>query len=232
MQCFSRFPLTCILALTTLSTLTPSSQAANELANHSANVSACPDCSPSPQLWVTDCCNIWAALQQFTVEKTGSQITLAHCQQQVRCSDLKLVEVFVQQSRVMLSPTAVQYVDAHRIQINLTDTKPQKLLNLLALAFVGRQISVSDIDVGSQVQLIYDIQTDRFSVNRPACEYSKGIYNSMVLASVVLLIFFIAMQIIEQAKSQQTQDQQEKTQPTAVVAAASNDKAFHLRQRA
>jgi len=197
------------LILTTLAALTHPSQAANDSAQ---NVSVCPECSPSPQLWVTDCCDIWAALQQFTVEKTGSQIALAHCKQQVRCSDLKLVEVFVQQSRVLLSPAAVQYVDAHRIQINLTDTKPQKLLNLLALAFVGRQISVSDIDVGSQVQLIYDIQTDRFNVNRPVCQYSKGIYNSMVLASVVLLIFFIAMQIIEQAKAQQTQEQQKQKQ--------------------
>ena len=31
----------------------------------------------------------------------------------------------------------------------------------------------------------------------------------MVLASVVLLIFFIAMQIIEQAKAQQTQEQKQ-----------------------
>ena len=212
MQHLPRLSLTCALILTTLAALTHPSQAANDSANDSArNVSAC---SPSPQLWVTDCCDIWAALQQFTVEKTGSQIALAHCKQQVRCSDLKLVEVFVQQSRVLLSPAAVQYVDAHRIQINLTDTKPQKLLNLLALAFVGRQISVSDIDVGSQVQLIYDIQTDRFNVNRPACQYSKGIYNSMVLASVVLLIFFIAMQIIEQAKSQQAQEQKQSPHTT------------------
>ena len=209
MQRPPRLSLTCALILTTLAALTHPSQAANDSAQ---NVSACPETSPSPQLWVTDCCDIWAALQQFTVEKTGSQIALAHCKQQVRCSDLKLVEVFVQQSRVLLSPAAVQYVDAHRIQINLTDTKPQKLLNLLALAFVGRQISVSDIDVGSQVQLIYDIQTDRFNVNRPVCQYSKGIYNSMVLASVVLLIFFIAMQIIEQAKAQQTQEQQKQKQ--------------------
>ena len=214
MQHPPRLSLTCALSLITLAALTHPSQAANDSAQ---NVSVCPECSPSPQLWVTDCCDIWAALQQFTVEKTGSQIALAHCKQQVRCSDLKLVEVFVQQSRVLLSPAAVQYVDAHRIQINLTDTKPQKLLNLLALAFVGRQISVSDIDVGSQVQLIYDIQTDRFNVNRPACQYSKGIYNSMVLASVVLLIFFIAMQIIEQAKSQQTQEQQEQKQSPAAV---------------
>lgn len=198
-----RLSLTCALILATLAALPHPCQAANDAAG---NVSACPE---SPQLWVTDCCDIWAALQQFTVEKTGSQIALAHCKQQVRCSDLKLVEVFVQQSRVLLSPTAVQYVDAHRIQVNLTDTKPQQLLNLLALAFVGRQISVSDIDVGSQVQLVYDIQTDRFSVNRPACQYSKGIYNSMVLASVVLLIFFIAMQIIEQAKTREQQQQKQ-----------------------
>ena len=36
------------------------------------------------------------------------------------------------------------------------------------------------------VHLVCDIQTDKFNVDHPACQYSKGIYNSMVLRAFLL----------------------------------------------
>ena len=78
-------------------------------------------------------------------------------------------------------------------------SKPDKL-QILAQAYVGRLISTDTediVDSANKLNLIYDTQTTKFQIVRPACQFDKNIYNSMVLASVVLLIFFIGMQIIE-----------------------------------
>tara|TARA_B100000902_G_scaffold374965_1_gene404439 strand:+ start:899 stop:1348 length:450 start_codon:yes stop_codon:yes gene_type:complete len=74
----------------------------------------------------------------------------------------------------------------------------EQMLQMMTLAFVGRYITVDNLALDHKINLIYDNQNpQKLTVERPACEYSKHIYNAMVLASVVLLIFFITMQMIE-----------------------------------
>lgn len=156
-----------------------------------------------PVVWTVECCDIWEALGTFTIEKTGSYLSRSACQQQSDCSQLKLVTNFVEQTRALLGPDAISTGPLKQIHFNLSTVSTQNMLQTLALSYVGRVISVNDLESDNQISLLYDVQYDTLSIERPTCQYSKRIYSGMVLASVCLLIFFIVMQIIEKNQSEQ-----------------------------
>jgi len=160
-----------------------------------------------PIVWTVDCCQVWTALGAFTIEKTGSRLSEAVCAQQSDCSQLKLVTNFVEQTRALLGPDTITTGPHQQLHFNFSAVYTHQMLQLLALSFVGRVISVSDISSDNQITLLYDVQYDTLSITRPTCQYSKRIYSGMVLVSVCLLIFFIVMQIIEKNKHEHTIDQ-------------------------
>jgi hypothetical protein len=52
---------------------------------------------------------------------------------------------------------------------------------------------------GQRVLLEFDTHRNTLRVKRDACEFDKGLHSAMVLASVALLVFFIAMTLVERA---------------------------------
>lgn len=145
------------------------------------------------------CCEVWDLLSATTIEFTGSSI---NCEE-YDCKDLHLVRRFVEQTNVMLGgtdstmPEPITFADS-TLYVDTALITTKQLLEMMTLAFVGRYITVDDLALDHKINLVYDNQHPQtLKVERPACEYSKHIYNAMVLASVVLLIFFITMQMIE-----------------------------------
>ena len=175
---------------------------------------------PGNVTWSVPCCDLWVAMSQFTIEKTGMRFTsdktamqLGACEEQkLTCKDMKIIHIFIEQIQVILGKANIQQKNDH-LKITLPSSINDDIMQMLALSVIGRVIGVPDFFPEAAVQLVYDTQYDKLSIQRPTCEYSKSIYNSIVLASVVLLIFFIGMQVIERDFETQTRTS-EKQSPT------------------
>jgi hypothetical protein len=138
----------------------------------------------------------------MTVERSGSSLPADACRAGGRrCMDLKLIREFVEQSRALLGRDRVQTEDA-ALRITLpADAEPA--LELLAWAFLGRVVALPSPSAAGQqkVLLEYDIHRNSMHVKRDSCEFDKGLYSAMVLASVALLVFFISMTVVERASA-------------------------------
>jgi hypothetical protein len=113
--------------------------------------------------------------------------------------ELKLIREFVEQSRALLGRDRVQTEDA-ALRITLP-ADAESALELLAWAFLGRVVALPSPSAAGQqkVLLEYDIHRNSMHVKRDSCEFDKNLHTGMVLASVALLVFFIAMTVVERA---------------------------------
>ena len=170
--------------------------------NTTANVS----CPTQQQItWSVSCCSLWSAMLEFTIEKTGTHLSTCD----INCEDMKLIHILRHQINVTLRGKANIDLENQHLKISFPSEINDEIIQMLAFSVIGRVISKDD---QAPIQLVYDTQYDKLTIQRPTCEYSKSIYNSIVLASVVLLIFFIGMQVIEQNSQIQTQKVKEHTQ--------------------
>jgi heme/copper-type cytochrome/quinol oxidase subunit 2 len=64
---------------------------------------------------------------------------------------------------------------------------------------------------GQSVVLQYDAQGDHLTIKRDSCHVNKTLYNTMVLGSVTLLIFFISAMVVEK-KRHEKQDHEKQDQ--------------------
>ena len=164
--------------------------------------------------WNVSCCSVFKALTQFTVERTGSSLSDTACRADERqCMDLKLIGVFIKQSRTILGTGNIKISTGHNfiqfILENDVDHSEAHVIDLLAWAFIGRIIALptttNDVN-GQSVVLQYDAQGDHLMIKRDSCHLNKTLYNTMVLGSVTLLIFFISAMVVEK-KRREKQDQ-------------------------
>ena len=62
-------------------------------------------------------------------------------------------------------------------------------------AFLGRSMAV-DMSMSDATKWIsHDIQNDKFYLEDSACEINRDIYTTLLLFSILLLIFFIGVQV-------------------------------------
>lgn len=175
--------------------------------------------------WSVSCCSLWKALNDFTIEKTGSE--LPSCtKQNIRCQDMNLIHKFISEIQVIVGKQNIK-LNNDNLNITLACDIQDNTVQLLALSVIGRVISK---DNHAPVQLVYDTQYDKLTINRPTCEYSKSIYNSIVLASVVLLIFFIGMQVIEEDSKSSTPKQVEETELSTKTTSSKSSSSISLNQ--
>jgi len=152
------------------------------------------------------CCDVWAQLTTYTVEKTGSSLAVSRCEEHKHeCPDIKLIEQFYAESNAALH-NALTRVDANSDFVlgvgNTTDS--EAMLRMLVFAFLGRTISRPDLNHNGLVHryLEYDIQGDKLTMRTPSCEFNKSIYTAMVLVSTSLLMFLIGMQIVDKHRKE------------------------------
>lgn len=161
--------------------------------------------------WNVSCCRVFEALTKFTVERTGSSLSGAECRSDERqCLNLKLIVVFLEQSRTLVGRHNVETSTEHNfihfhLERGINDDET-RVLDLLAWAFVGRIVALPTMtrDVNQRsVVLQYDVQGDQLSITRDSCQVDKALYNTMVLGSVTLLIFFISAMVVEKKRHEQ-----------------------------
>ena len=147
------------------------------------------------------CCDVWAELGKYTVEKTGSQLNAARCEQHsALCADINLVQRFVTHSNAALDGILRFNPEDAEFSLNVNNvTDSTAMLRVLVWAFIGRTISRPDMNYDGlkHTYLEYDIQKDTLQVRTPSCEFHKSIYTAMVLVSISLLMFLIAVQVVD-----------------------------------
>lgn len=150
------------------------------------------------------CCEIWEMMDKFTTEKSGGIFNINLCNQSpMQCLETKLIANFLEQTKVLAGSTNLQ-VENQIITITMHTFPVENFMQALVWAYIGRAVTQQNDNTEAQFKLVYDVNKNELSVKRSACEFSKSIYSSMVIASICILIFLISMQILEQYKTQQT----------------------------
>jgi hypothetical protein len=127
--------------------------------------------------------------------------------------DLKFIGVFIKQSIAIFGTGNIK-TEHNSIQFileNDVDHSEAHVIDLLAWAFIGRIIALPDSnDVnGQSVVLQYDAQGDHLTIKRDSCHVNKTLYNTMVLGSVTLLIFFISAMVVEKKRHEKKDHEKE-----------------------
>jgi hypothetical protein len=107
--------------------------------------------------------------------------------------------MFVKHSRLLLDPhnklpeNGVRTTDTALV-FSLSPTQLD-ILSMSLFAFLGRSTAV-DMSMSDATKWIsYDIQNDKFYLEDSACEINRDIYTTLLLFSILLLIFFIGVQV-------------------------------------
>lgn len=168
-----------------------------------------------------DCCQLLQTLNSYTVQSTGDVMNMQQCQANPGiCTDRKVIRNFVDQTRAVLRGT-VDTVSINNTHIHILESLFwEHSQDILYLAFLGRAVSKGE-DCLERMALDQDSLT---MIDSP-CSLDKTIYTTIVVASISLLVFFIACQVV--------QDEKRKKEITAVMTPKSSVFApVSLRMRA
>lgn len=161
-----------------------------------------------------ECCHVWAELNAYMVEKTGSRLDMARCErEQHECPSIRLMQRFVAESNAVLPHSLKLAPDSTHYELGLRNvTDSDAVLSLLVWAFIGRTISTPALNHnGLQHRYLeYDIQRDELSMRTPSCEFHKAVYTAMVLVSVSLLMFLLGMQIVDKHAAERREQEAKK----------------------
>ncbi len=154
-----------------------------------------------------DCCDMHKVLTSFMVPSTGDHVNDDVCRSQ-KCFDLKLVQLFVNHTRSMLNGPHSSVASKPIESVRTTETHmeivhsvlEQKALEVLVFAFLGRAVATEDGLRKEHMSLEYNSVTDTLSIRDSSCAIDKTIYSTIVVASIALLVFFIATQVVETEK--------------------------------
>ncbi len=139
------------------------------------------------------CCEMLDTLTQYTVDSTGDRVHES-CQNH-ECFKLQIVNLFVNHTRVMLgnSISAISIDDNH-IKIDKSSLLENSKTTLV-LALLGRA-SLPEKLRESHTSLEYNKALNILSVKNSTCTTDKTIYSTIIIASISLLLFFIATNLV------------------------------------
>ena len=148
-----------------------------------------------------DCCKMLDALFDYTVQSTGDKVNLGSCNS-THCLTLQVVQLFINHTRSILdssssvSPSSVRVSEsATHIEI-MSSVLLQDTQKMLVLALLGRD-SLPENLREEHTSLEYNAALDVLSMRDSSCSTDKTIYSTIVVASISLLIFFFACQVVE-----------------------------------
>jgi hypothetical protein len=147
-----------------------------------------------------DCCTVLNELYKYMAVDDKYKCTSPD----TRCASLKLMQLFVNTSATTMLAAKQQGSD---IVFSLPDGV--ELASLLVYAFFGRSVSPA---AGTEMQmwLSYDTNINRIKFEDSPCNFNKNVYTTLVLSSVILLMFFIAVQVVSDEKANKKTEVQQK----------------------
>jgi len=91
------------------------------------------------------------------------------------------------------SPSSVEVKDGSLVFV--LSNKTMDVVSMGIFAFMGRSVA-TDTSMKSMTKWVsYDVQKDKFYMEDTACEINRDVYTILFLTSIILLIFFIAIQV-------------------------------------
>jgi len=138
------------------------------------------------------CCAMLSTLTEYTVDSTGDRVHESNCKNH-ECFKLQIVDLFVNHTRVMLGDFVS--TDDNYIKIENTSLLENSKTTLV-LALLGRASLPEKKIKQAHVSLEYNTALDTLSVKDSTCATDKTIYSTIIIASIALLLFFIATNIV------------------------------------
>ena len=145
----------------------------------------------APSVAVTiDCCTLVKILYRYM---SVDDKYLPCAPMDARCPSLRLIQLFMQHTSTTLNsgnPAIVR-------DSNLVFTVPtdDSLAQMLVFAFFGRSVSPAD-ESDTAMWLSYDAKLNKIRFEESECELNRNVYTTLILASLVLLMFFVAISVI------------------------------------
>jgi len=136
-----------------------------------------------------DCCEVVKTLYKYM---SVDDKFLPCTQGDQRCVSLRLVQLFIQHTSTTLRgvPVGIQGSDLVFYMPVNADITP-----LLVFAFFGRSVSPAD-EKDLDMWLSYDTKLNKIRFEDSTCDLNRNVYTTLILASLVLLMFFIAVQVV------------------------------------
>jgi len=192
---------------------------------------------------VVDCCSVLQQIYTFMVVEDEYKA----CQPE-HCSSLKLMALFLHHTNTILQTESVLAGSPYgsslagvRAQgsdlVFSVPTNGMHVARLMVFTFFGRSVSPAE-NTDMQLWVKYDPKQNRVRFEDSSCDFNKNVYTTLVLSSIILLMFFIAVQVVaaEAAKRKLEEDAKNQTGPAATVGfvsppTESNTKALTSSQR-
>jgi len=152
------------------------------------------------------CCDMLQTLTSYTVQSTGDSVG-SGCQND-ECLKLQIVKLFMNHTKSLLGGAAGMVIDTPYINVSREALKVHSK-TILVLALLG-QASLPEKLRDEHISLKYNQALDVLQVKDSTCTTDKTIYSTIIIASIALLLFFIATNIIE--SEQRMHSTQQKTE--------------------
>lgn len=137
-----------------------------------------------------DCCAVLNELYRYMAVVEGDRYKCVS--PDARCPSLKLVRLFMNYTASTAPGVSVQ-AQGPKLSVSMPQSSVERLL---VFAFFGRSASPSD-STDVEVWLSYDAKHDMIVFEDSTCDYNKNVYTLLVLSSIVLLMFFIGVQVVK-----------------------------------
>lgn len=159
-----------------------------------------PDGTAHQIVFALECCDVLQQIHKFFVDKPTDRISLEACRQHPReCQSYTLMKTFVRHTRLMLDPqrklldNGVTTTDSSMLFTLSNHTLDVASMSIFA--FMGRSVATDASMLDATKWMSYDMHNDKFYLEDSACELNRDVYTTLLLASIVILVFFIGVQV-------------------------------------
>ena len=160
-----------------------------------ANVSACNTTASVASITI-ECCALWATLNDYI--QTHSGVDRSHCDA-ADCMHTGQIQSFVDETNAVVS--AKLRVEGSAIVFPMATA--DEMQRLLVWAFLGRHFTSTRQDKQQDDFFFeFNIATRTMALRKIQCEFQKPVYVSMIVLTIIVLLFIIASRIL--AKSLET----------------------------
>jgi len=176
---------------------------------------AAPSTTPVPapeQHFVLDCCRVLAEL--YTYMGQTAQYRCPADGVDANCHKVPLFRHFNASTTAAIEGSRSHVQGS---QMHVYYPADSKLEHLLVLALFGRSASSASVSTKSEYWVRFDEKHGKVVFEQTACEYNKSVYSLLILSSISLLMFFIAVNVVNGVEMKQKMAELEKrnseTQP-------------------
>ena len=156
---------------------------------------------------VVDCCIVLKALYRYMDVDDKYEECSAY---DASCTSLRLMQLFLNHTGTTLQQSLhAPGVQTRGSMLVFHVPVDEKLAPMLVFSFFGRSVSPAD-EQDMDLWLSYDTQLNRIRFEDSTCDFNKNVYTALILCSIVLLMFFIAVQVVSDVESKNKEDQSDK----------------------